>query len=272
MQADKYLRLCAGAGLLVGALALAGCGQEAETSADEDAYAGFDIEETTPVEMPEADEEDLVDGSNAEAMPDQVTDAADPITDDDPSIQNTDVADVGEDMFRRGLHEEAMGLWEANAEAGDSYAAYRLGVEYYDGNYVERDMALSLRYQTLASELGNAPAMFELASFLEAGIGVSQDIEEAADWYYASALRGYAPAQHNVATLFEDGVGVRQDLVQAYLFYGLAAEQGFHVAFAQVHGENTTEMENQMDRIAEVMTEEQIADAQTLLESFVPIQ
>ncbi len=183
-----------------------------------------------------------------------------------------DATDSGEDMYRRGLYAEAIAQWESDAEAGDAYAAYRLGVEYFDASQVERDIPLAARYQQLASELGNEAAMFELASFYEAGLGVPYDIEQAGAWYLASAQRGYPPAQHNVATMFEDGVGQPQDLVQAYLYYSLALAQGFRANFAFIEGQDSAVFSDPTEHLEEIMSAEQLAEAQALIESFQPIE
>ena len=267
MAADKILKLGLGSLALGGLLVLGACGQET-AAPEEDQYAGFDIDnagtEPTPEDVEPEEEVEI-----ADAPIDSVDDlGADPT---DPPIINHDADDEGEDLFRRGYQQDAMALWEANAEAGDSYAAYRLGIEYFDANYVERNVELSLRYQTLAAELGHAGAMFELGSFLEAGLGVRQDMAQAAGWYLASAVRGYAPAQHNVATMFEDGVGHPQDLSQAYLFYSLARAQGFTMDFEPVHDQEDGTYVDSIARLQGLMTTEQLFEAQSLIDNFVPL-
>jgi len=181
-------------------------------------------------------------------------------------------ADDAEDLYRRGFYREAIEAWEVAAEQGDAYAAYRLGVEYYDGQIIDRDIPLAARYQQMASELGNAAAMFELASFYEQGLGVRPSVEQAAAWYLESARRGYPPAQHNIATMFEDGAGVEQDFVQAYVFYSLALEQGFRVNFVQNEASGDAIFMDPRDRLQESLTAEELAAAEAQLEAFSPIE
>lgn len=254
-------------------LALAACGQGSDAPEDTDGIAGF--EPNAPVEAqdaepvapeatdPSEDEMDEPEAEQAAAL--EVTGIGDPALAFDPT-------DAGEQLFQRGLYEEALERWEADADAGSAYAAYRFGVQFYDAHHVERDIAMSARYQQLASELGSAPAMFELGSFHEGGLGVAHDMEAAANWYQQSANRGYAPAQHNIATMYEDGTGVPRDLVQAHLYYTLAIEQGFQANFAALGDGGEPVFVDPRVRLEQMMSEEEIAAAAEAREAFVLIE
>jgi len=180
--------------------------------------------------------------------------------------------DTGEDLFQRGFYDEAIEQWRADAEAGDAYSAYRLGVQYFDAQHVDQDFEMSARYHQLASELGHPAAMFDLATYYEDGRGVAVDIELAAQWYLEAARRGFPPAQHNVATLFEEGVGVDQDLVQAFLYYSLAIEQGFRVNFVQDEITGESVFLDPRDYLRDRMTAEDIAEAEAAVEAFSPVE
>ena len=249
-------------------LALAACGQSTDTA------------DTGTEEMVAAPEtpvvEEAIEGTeNATAeMQEQAAavEPADPVIPDvsgvgDPAV-SFDPTDAGEQLFQRGFYSEALARWEEDAEAGSAYAAYRLGVQYYDAHHVERDIATSARWQQLGAELGSAPSMFELGSFHEGGLGVPHDMEAAADWYLESARRGFAPAQHNVATMFEDGTGVGRDLVQAHLFYTLSVEQGFRANFLPLGDGGETVWVDPRARLELMMSEEELAAAADARESF----
>ncbi len=181
--------------------------------------------------------------------------------------------DPGESLYRRGLYREALEYWEVAAEDEDNaYAAYRLGVEYYDAQIVERDIPTSVRYQQMATEFGSAAGMFELAGFYEAGLGVPPDLPRAAQLYLQSALRGFPPAQHNVATMFEEGAGLERDLVRAYLFYHLAIEQGFRVNFEPVGDGSSAVFSDPRRRLDQELSDEEIALVQDLIANFEPIE
>jgi hypothetical protein len=134
----------------------------------------------------------------------------------------------GEDMYRRGLYPEAIAWWTAAAEKGDIEAARRLGIEYMDGKrgVVERDYAKARKYHLQAAMGGERRSMFDLGTIHENGLGVAEDLIEAARWFEWSAKYGYGPAQYNFATMLETGDAGRKDEVEAYMYYILAAEQG----------------------------------------------
>ena len=76
----------------------------------------------------------------------------------------------GQDMFQRGLYEEAILHWKKAAKAGDAGAAYRLSVEYSNANVVKRDMQLALDYLE-ASVDGNDPrGLQDMGSLYDEGI------------------------------------------------------------------------------------------------------
>jgi hypothetical protein len=181
--------------------------------------------------------------------------------------------DEGEDLYRRGLYEEAMAWWHERVEEGDANAAFRLGVEYLDAKVVPRDIARAVRFQRLAAELGDRRAMFELGTFYEHGVGLPRSLEEAARWYLASAERGYAVAQHNIATMFETGVGVEKDLRRAYMFYSLAQAQGFTgVGEAGDEDDPSYTYIDPTEPLALAMTEEEIAQAERMFREFRPVR
>ncbi len=273
MQFRKIEVYRVGAALsLVSLLALAGCGQD-QGNADQGSAEQATAEPSAQPEI-EAPVADAVASAAVEADASQEDMDAEAFMDEpaEAPMINPDAEDIGEDLYRRGFPLEAMALWEANAESGDAYAAYRLGVEYFDAHHVERDVPLAIRYQQLASDLGNGAAMFELGSFYEAGLGLPQSFDQAAGWYLASAQHGYGPAQHNVATMFEEGLGLPRDLVQAYLFYGLAIQQGFSLSFDATHEELQAAPANQLERLAQLMSGEEIDEAEALIENFSPIE
>jgi|GEM_PF-862723 len=259
-------------------LALAACGQADQANEDVDQAAENGLENFVPngpetvvaeteVAAPETTE--TADVTVNEAPAGFAPESAVP---DPTSAMSHNLDDTGEDMFQRGFYDEAIEQWRVDAEAGDSYAAYRLGIEYFDGQVIERDFEMAARYHQLASDLGNPAAMFELASFYEAGLGLDQNIMEAAAWYLESAQRGFPPSQHNVATMFEEGAGVEQDFVQAYLFYSLAIEQGFRVNYARDEATGEGILIDPRDQLRGMMTPEEIADAEAAFEAFVPVE
>ena len=105
------------------------------------------------------------------------------------------------------------------ADRGDATAQLTLGLLYYEGRGVSRDLAQ-------AAEQGNPEAQATLGAAYEMGLGVEQDYVEAAAWYRDASDQGYAEAQWLLGRLHETGKGVPKDDIQAAAWYRKAAEGG----------------------------------------------
>ncbi len=93
--------------------------------------------------------------------------------------------------YQRGNYAAAEKILLPLAEAGDTYAQYRLGLVYAEAS------------------------------------GEMRSPEEAAKWFESAALQGQPHAQYKLGILYVNGNGVPRDFVQAYLWLSLSAR---HVA------------------------------------------
>lgn len=110
----------------------------------------------------------------------------------------------------------------------------------------------------LAAEQGDIRSQIDLGHAYKYGRGVAIDYAEAVKWYRRAAERDDAVAQiahFNLGDMYRLGKGVKQNYVEAYKWYDLASPL--------VGGSNR-------DRLAEKMTSEQIAEAQTLSRQWKP--
>ena len=163
----------------------------------------------------------------------------------------------GQDMFQRGLYEEAIQHWKKAAKAGDAGASYRLYVEFSNANVVKRDMQLALEYLE-ASVDGDDPR--GLQDMGDEGIfGYERNPEKAAQFYLRAAAMGNSAAMFNAAAILELGeAGVTQDRVEAYKYYVLSRDAGFY----------PLAVEALMD-LSSQMTPEEIAEAEIRAEKFL---
>ena len=88
---------------------------------------------------------------------------------------------------------------------------YEEGVEAYD----RKDYATALKLWLPLAEQGSATAQFNIAVLYEKGLGVAQDMSEAARWYRKAAEQGDIKAQYDVGRLYETGSGVAKDVDEA---------------------------------------------------------
>ncbi|MEP7366686.1 MAG: tetratricopeptide repeat protein [Acidobacteriota bacterium] len=147
---------------------------------------------------------------------------------------------------------EQAGRWYRKAaEQGDPYSQNSLGNLYATGRGVPNDDGEAAKWYLLAAEQGNLAAQSNLANFYLNGRGVPRDLEKAIQLCSKAAHRGYAIAQHNLALMYANGQGVAQDLAWAHAWMDLASEELESSAAIR-------------DRMAKVMTVEQLATAQEL--------
>lgn len=140
---------------------------------------------------------------------------------------------------------------------GNLYAKKNLGLMYYNGLGVTQDYAEALKWFRSAEELPEV--QHYIGEIYANGYGVPQDYVEAARRYQEAAKHANAFAQNNLGIMYYNGQGVPQDYTLAHKWCNLAAA-GFPAP-------NTKDRDIAIgfrDRVAKLMTPEQIAEAQRL--------
>lgn len=107
------------------------------------------------------------------------------------------------------------------------------------------------------AERGNPAAQHRLGMIYEEGLGVPQDYTIAFTWYQRAAQQGHAQAQHQIGRIYYYGRNVPQDYIRAYAWLYAAAAQGSEAG------------RKSRDRVAEVMTPEQVMVARELGQQWV---
>ena len=121
---------------------------------------------------------------------------------------------------------QAAVYYQLAADQGDARAQNSLGYCYGSGEGVEKDLKQAVTYFQLAADQGFARAQCSLGWCYEYGEGVEKDLEQAVKYYQLAADQGYANAQFNLGRRYEYGGGFEKDLEQAVKYYQLAADQG----------------------------------------------
>lgn len=149
---------------------------------------------------------------------------------------------------------------KTKAEKGDAEAQFNLGCMYDNGEGVEKNATEAAKWYRKAAEQGNAFGQCFLGWMYDNDNdeGVEKNAAEAAKWYRRAAEQGNAAGQSNLGWMYYRGEGVVKDCVEAYKWTLLAAAQG-----------STPEKEI-IPSLENVMTREQIAEAQKLARDFKP--
>jgi len=211
-------------------------------------------------------------------------------------IASSELAE-GYEAYVRGEYEIAYTELLPAAQAGDYNAGYYLGLLYWDGNGVEKDVDAAVVWLGDAAARGHTGAQLSMALAYESGQGVERNYHRGAEFMTEAAQGGHPDAQYLLGTYYRDGRGVVQDQREAYtwtersvsgdrsnrlfldalLLLGAAREWGRGLpqdlvesykwyALAAGYSENETRIYDSagraMDALSTRMTAERIAEAQ----------
>ena len=116
-------------------------------------------------------------------------------------------------------------VWKTT-EPRNANAQFLLGLQYYSGKGVTQNYQEAFNWFYKSAQQGHLEAQNYLAGMYYRGKGVSQNQSEAVKWYRQSAEQGLAKAQYNLGIIYENGYGVPQNLAEAIKWYRQAAQQG----------------------------------------------
>lgn len=129
--------------------------------------------------------------------------------------------------------EEAARWIKKSAESGSVEAQYMLSKMYGNGEGVSESKADRWKWLLKAAEGGHAKAQFDFGEHVStfwSSYPAKSDPVEGVKWYRKSADQGYAPALVALATCFYLGEGVAESNEEAEKFYRKAADQDYKQA------------------------------------------
>ena len=121
---------------------------------------------------------------------------------------------------------EAHHWYQLAAGQGNHIAQYKLGLQYYRGDGVERDYTMAREWWLESAPRGNADAQQRLGYLYSEALGVERDYNRAISWYTRAAHLGHAEAQTLLGSLYHEGNRVPQNYTEAFKWYKMAAERG----------------------------------------------
>lgn len=108
----------------------------------------------------------------------------------------------------------------------DAAGQFCIGLGYATGRIGRQDMALAVKWFSLAAAQNHSGALTTLGYHYEKGYGVARDPAKAVALYRRAAEQGYADGLFNLGRAYENGVGVPASQSEALKWYGLAAAKG----------------------------------------------
>ncbi|MCL2860948.1 MAG: sel1 repeat family protein [Firmicutes bacterium] len=125
--------------------------------------------------------------------------------------------------LKKDIH-KAVIWYKRSAEQGYANALRNLGMCYHNGNGVKHNAEEAVRLFKLAAEQGDAMALNNLGSCYQYNRGVEKDIGKAIYFYELSANKGHAKAQNNLGICYELGYIDRKNIDKAVELYKMGAK------------------------------------------------
>jgi TPR repeat protein len=113
------------------------------------------------------------------------------------------------------------------AAAGDAQAMCGVGVMYFTGSGLPRDLGQAMTWFQRSAAAGNASAMQNLGFMYANGAGVPRDFTQAMNWFQKAADLGDAGSMNFIGVMYDKGAGVPRDDAQAMVWFRKAADTGF---------------------------------------------
>ena len=150
---------------------------------------------------------------------------------------------MGAYYYSKKNYTQAIEWYTQAADMGSTTAMYKLGVMYYYGDVVAKDIGAALNWLLKSANAGDVYAMYDYAYvFLEndyAEIAVNNRYAESFDEYLEAAENGDPVAMCNVAYMYDYGYGgISVDKNAALDWYIKAAELGDAVAMYSLGSRN----------------------------------
>ena len=123
--------------------------------------------------------------------------------------------------------EERFARYYSLAESGNAEAQCKVGICYYSGEGIEKDLKAAIEWYRKSAEQGYADAQNRLGVRYNRGDGVEENDEIAIEWFRKAAEQGHAKAQCNLGKQYYYGWGTPEDNQQAEYWFSKSAKRGY---------------------------------------------
>lgn len=142
---------------------------------------------------------------------------------------------LGLKAFKAQDYEIAFEEFYSLAEIGDIRAQTYIGMMYFNGLSVPKNLEIAANWYIKAAEQGHPHAQFYLGWMYDNGKGLEENKELAFKWLETAAKQGHPRAQNNVGVMYFKGEGVQKDLFLAQMWYIIAASKGMNEAIENMN-------------------------------------
>ncbi len=116
-----------------------------------------------------------------------------------------------EEVYQSGDIQNAIKLYKEVSKSGDEEADFKLGLIYYNGKGINKDLNISLSYFNKAAQYGHKKAKYNIATIYGQRTFLDHNYTKAFKLYKELAVQGYPQAQNKVGVYLTHGLGVDKD-------------------------------------------------------------
>jgi TPR repeat protein len=165
---------------------------------------------------------------------------------------------------------ETIQALQTMAESGNVDAQFNLGVSYYQGDGVLRDVHKAEKWFRKAAEQGDAGAQHNLGAMYYEGDGVPQNATEAEKWFRLAAEQGLANHQYVLAIIYLYGEIIPQNLSKAERWLRKAANQNhvkaqYYLGYMYYNGQGLPPNGSEAEKWFQKAAEQNFENAQLML-------
>ncbi|GBR35710.1 Sel1 domain-containing protein [Neoasaia chiangmaiensis NBRC 101099] len=128
--------------------------------------------------------------------------------------------------YEGGKDAQAFSHFMKAATQSHSVAQMKVGVAYYQGRGIERDVSKAETWLRKAAQGGEVEAIALVGDINLQGDGVAPNFPEAHSWYRRAVKSGHVGAAVTLAQLFYNGMGCETDHAEAKRLLDFAADHG----------------------------------------------
>ena len=137
---------------------------------------------------------------------------------------------LGLKAFKSQDYDTAFEQFLSLAETGDIRAQTYIGMMYFNGLSVPKNLETAAGWYIKAAEEGHPHAQFYLGWMYDHGKGLEKNKELAFKWLETAAKQGHPRAQNNIGVMYYKGEGVKKDLLLAQMWYMISSSKGMSEA------------------------------------------
>ncbi|ASG02748.1 MULTISPECIES: tetratricopeptide repeat protein [Gammaproteobacteria] len=129
-------------------------------------------------------------------------------------------------LYSLQQYEDAFTYFKLAAENDENKAQFYLGLMYYRGDGISKDLKKSAHWFLQSAKKGNKDAQFYIGQMYELGEGVLQNDKYSLHWFNLASRNGQQDAQYKLAVIYYQGKMVPKNDITSYMWLNISQYNG----------------------------------------------